>query len=538
MKHNTKNISKALIGSAVIGSLAIPIVAQQCTSVDQNIDLPQIITAINELSSYNGSEINSLATSFLQSINGELSNRDEPLVVRELLFSTVTDNNIILDESSNTYIVTVLNFLGIATNTNNETILMHGDIVTNSLVITILNNNGRLALTGINIGEEAFINTENIIFNESGGIQLLSNYSSAVTPALSGIAGQAVEAFNTLTLDETVTSIAMPTITSSNVRYTNFTSSGVTAEIVIPSSSVEIVTDLSSNDSFEYNDDIIINIVFSSTGSWLINQNNGIAGITFTSQFQSVLLNETNGIEWLSLNNGYNINTNMPPINTWAEGIITGINSSQTADGGTIQNFQINNIRNADFRYNNGEYIVSVFQNPISGVEGNFFSNGEIVDNYTRFFEPITLAIPDSGRANFLVDVSNLMTSSETVQSRTISGINNLMNYDSSSGSLLNSTAANILSFINGGSTDGFASFNGTNIFSDSTIATAITFSTPIEIADLSISNLTTTTVTIPDMNITSSDGSTSYTGTATITINFEKDTLDPQTTLVSIVSS
>ena len=266
MKHNTKNISKALIGSAVIGSLAIPIVAQQCTSVDQNIDLPQIITAINELSSYNGSEINSLATSFLQSINGELSNRDEPLVVRELLFSTVTDNNIILDESSNTYIVTVLNFLGIATNTNNETILMHGDIVTNSLVITILNNNGRLALTGINIGEEAFINTENIIFNESGGIQLLSNYSSAVTPALSGIAGQAVEAFNTLTLDETVTSIAMPTITSSNVRYTNFTSSGVTAEIVIPSSSVEIVTDLSSNDSFEYNDDIIINIVFSSTG--------------------------------------------------------------------------------------------------------------------------------------------------------------------------------------------------------------------------------------------------------------------------------
>ncbi len=538
MKHNTKNISKALIGSAVIGSLAIPIVAQQCTSVDQNIDLPQIITAINELSSYNGSEINSLATSFLQSINGELSNRDEPLVVRELLFSTVTDNNIILDESSNTYIVTVLNFLGIATNTNNETILMHGDIVTNSLVITILNNNGRLALTGINIGEEAFINTENIIFNESGGIQLLSNYSSAVTPALSGIAGQAVEAFNTLTLDETVTSIAMPTITSSNVRYTNFTSSGITAEIVIPSSSVEIVTDLSSNDSFEYNDDIIINIVFSSTGSWLINQNNGIAGITFTSQFQSVLLNETNGIEWLSLNNGYNINTNMPPINTWAEGIITGINSSQTADGGTIQNFQINNIRNADFRYNNGEYIVSVFQNPISGVEGNFFSNGEIVDNYTRFFEPITLAIPDSGRANFLVDVSNLMTSSETVQSRTISGINNLMNYDSSSGSLLNSTAANILSFINGGSTDGFASFNGTNIFSDSTIATTITFSTPIDIADLSISNLTTTTVTIPDMNITSSDGSTSYTGTATITINFEKDTLDPQTTLVSIVSS
>ncbi len=538
MKHGKKIISKSLIGSAITGSLAIPIVAQACTTVDQNVDLPQIITAINELSSYDGSEINSLATSFLDSINGELSNRDEPLVVRELLFSDVNNNNIFLDESSNTYIVTIFNFLGIANNTNNQTILMHGDIVTNSLIITILNNNGRLTLTGINIGEEAFVNTEDIIFNENSGIQLLSNYSSVATPILPGLAGQAIEAFNILTLDETVTSITMPTITSSNIRYANFTSAGITAQIVIPSSSVEIVTDLSSNSSFEYNENIIINIVFSSTGSWLINQNSGIDGVTFTSQFQSVLLNETNGIEWLSLNNGYNINTNTPPINTWAEGIITGINNSQAAAGAVIQNFQIDNIENSDFRYSNGEYIVSVFQNPISGVGGNFFSNGEIIDNYTRFFEPITLTISDSERASFIVNVSNLITNSETIQSRTISGINDLMNYDSSTGNVLNNTAADILNFINGNSADGFASFNGTNIFSDSTTASTITFSTPINITDLSVSNLTTATVIIPDINITSSDGSTSYSGAATITINFDSNTLNPQTTVVSIVSS
>ena len=538
MKHGKKIISKSLIGSAITGSLAIPIVAQACTTVDQNVDLPQIITAINELSSYDGSEINSLATSFLDSINGELSNRDEPLVVRELLFSDVNNNNIFLDESSNTYIVTIFNFLGIANNTNNQTILMHGDIVTNSLIITILNNNGRLTLTGINIGEEAFVNTEDIIFNENSGIQLLSNYSSVATPILPGLAGQAIEAFNILTLDETVTSITMPTITSSNIRYANFTSAGITAQIVIPSSSVEIVTDLSSNSSFEYNENIIINIVFSSTGSWLINQNSGIDGVTFTSQFQSVLLNETNGIEWLSLNNGYNINTNTPPINTWAEGIITGINNSQAAAGAVIQNFQIDNIENSDFRYSNGEYIVSVFQNPISGVGGNFFSNGEIIDNYTGFFEPITLTISDSERASFVVNVSNLITNSETIQSRTISGINDLMNYDSSTGNVLNNTAADILNFINGNSADGFASFNGTNIFSDSTTASTITFSTPINITDLSVSNLTTATVIIPDINITSSDGSTSYSGAATITINFDSNTLNPQTTVVSIVSS